>query len=237
MFSNSAELYDLIYSQFKDYREECGRIAALLERVHPGAKRLLDVGCGTGEHARLLAAEYGYEVDGMDLEPDFVRIAQVKHPDGQFHIADMTDFALPRQYDAVLCLFSSIGYVKTLDNVRRALTSFRKHLEPGGVAVVEPWFQPADWKPGSVYLHTVEAEGVKACRMSHSAARNGISVLDFQYLIGSADGIEHRQETHELGLFTTDELRACFADAGFDTIEHDPVGLVGRGLFSARSSE
>jgi signal transduction histidine kinase/CheY-like chemotaxis protein len=35
VFSNSAELYDLIYGRFKDYREECRRIAALLARVHP----------------------------------------------------------------------------------------------------------------------------------------------------------------------------------------------------------
>src|SRR5690606_29760185 len=104
---------------------------------------------------------------------------------GRFYVADMTEFALPRKYDVVLCLFSAIGYVRSLDNVRRALTSFRRHLEPGGVVIVEPWFQPADWQPGSVYLHTVEGEGVKVCRMSHAELRAGVSVLDFQYLIGS----------------------------------------------------
>jgi hypothetical protein len=61
-------------------------------------------------------------------------------------------------------------------------------------------------------------------------------VLEFQYLVGSDAGLEHRRELHELGLFTTDALRACFADTGFDRVDHDPVGLIGRGLFVARSS-
>jgi SAM-dependent methyltransferase len=234
VFSNSAELYDLIYGQFKDYAEESRRIAAVLARVQPRARLILDAGCGTGEHARRLAADHGYRVDGLDAEPEFVRRAQAKHPAGRIYRADMTDFALPDRYDAVLCLFSAIGYVRTLDNVRRTLANFRAHLAAGGVAIVEPWFQPADWHPGAVYQHAVEAEGVKVCRMSYSTVRDRLSVLEFHYLVGTASGIEHRQETHELGLFTTSEMRDCFTAAGFADVEHDPEGLTGRGLFTAR---
>ena len=237
MFSETAELYDLIYQQFKDYKEESKRIAALLERIHPGAKTVLDVACGTGEHARFLHSEHGLEVDGLDLEPAFVRVAQEKNPAGEFVCADMVDFDVKRRYDAVLCLFSSIGYVKTLQNVRRALSNFRRHLAPGGVVVLEPWFEPAQWRAGSVYLQTAEIEGVKVCRMSHSVVQENVSVLEFQYLIGRAAGIDHRKEEHRLGLFTTAEMRRCFSEAGLTVAEYDPVGLIGRGLFVARAAD
>jgi SAM-dependent methyltransferase len=236
MFSETAELYDLIYGQFKDYVGESRRIAALLEGVHPGARRLLDVACGTGEHARVLAAEHGYAVDGLDLEPELVRIARSKNPGGQFFCADMVDFQLERRYDAVLCLFSSIGYVKTLENVRRTLESFRRLLAPGGVVIVEPWFEPGQWRAGGVFVKTAEAEGIHVCRMSHSTVRDGASVLEFQYLIGRAGRIEHRREVHELGLFTAQEMQRCFAEAGLAVVEHDPEGLTGRGLFVARAA-
>ena len=129
MFSASAEYYDLIYSTFKDYSSEAALVAALLRQFNPHSRTVLDVACGTGEHARRLAA-LGFTVDGLDLDPAFVRIARQKHPAGHFVEADMSDFQLPDRYDAVLCLFSSIGYLKTLDRVARALACFRRHLRP-----------------------------------------------------------------------------------------------------------
>ncbi len=237
MFTESAELYDIVYGQFKDYGAEAGRIAELLGRLVPGARTVLDVGCGTGEHARLLAAEHGYAVDGLDIEPAFVRLAAAKNPGGRFVQGDMMSFDLGRRYDAVLCLFSSVAYVKTLENVERTLAGFRRHLAPGGVVVVEPWFEPEQWRVGSVYIHTGEAAGVKVCRMSHSTQRGSISVIEFHYLIGRESGITHTTETHELGLFTGAELEGAIEGAGLRLVEHDTAGLDGRGLYIARAPE
>ena len=94
MFSASAEFYDLIYSTFKDYRAEGEQIARLLRGLNPACESVLDVGCGTGEHARLLAAQ-GFRVDGLDLDPAFVQIARHKHPAGRFFEGDMCAFSLP----------------------------------------------------------------------------------------------------------------------------------------------
>ncbi len=234
MFSESAELYDLIYSQFKDYEGEAERIAGLIRQLHPGARRLLDVACGTGEHARLLSERHGFQVDGIDLEPAMVRLAAAKVPAGDFRVADMIAFDLERSYDAVLCLFSSIGYVRTLPNVERALASFRRHLAPGGVMVVEPWFAPGVLEPGRVSVNTAEAAGVQVCRMGHTQVEGRMSRLRLDYLIGRPDGIRHAGEVHELGLFTPEEMQACFRAAGL-TVDYDAVGLTGRGLYVARA--
>src|SRR3954468_6666286 len=59
-----------------------------------------------------------------DLDPAFVRLAQQKLQKGTVYHADMTSFDVQRRYDVVLCLFSSIGYVRTLANVERALIRF-----------------------------------------------------------------------------------------------------------------
>jgi len=232
MFSASAEFYDRIYSTFKDYAGEATQIASLVRRINPQCQTVLDVACGTGEHARLLAAQ-GFVVDGLDLDPAFVRIAEQKHPAGRFVEADMSEFRLSRRYDAVLCLFSSIGYLQTLDRVTRALRCFREHMAPGGVIVIEPWFAPGVLDPDRVSRHTGEANGVRVSRVSRVEIEGRVSRLRFEYEITDGTGTRHMSEVHELGLFTTAELLRTFQDAGLDA-EFDPQGLTDRGLYVAR---
>lgn len=232
MFTASAEFYDLIYSTFKDYPREATEIATLLRRLTPQCETILDVACGTGEHARLLAG-HGFVVDGVDLDPAFVRIAKQKHPAGRFFEADMSDFHLSHQYDAVLCLFSSIGYLRTLDRVARALTCFREHLKPGGVIAIEPWFPPGVLDTTRVARHAGEANGVRVARASRIEVEGRLSRLLFDYEITDDTGTRYAREVHELGLFTTAEWMQTFRDAGLDA-DHDPKGLCDRGLFVAR---
>jgi SAM-dependent methyltransferase len=236
VFSETPELYDAIYGAFKDYDAEAAQVARLLNEIAPGACRLLDVGCGTGEHARRLHEVHGFTVAGLDIEPTFVEIARRKLPSAEFRQGDMADFDLGVPFDAVLCLFSSIGYLTDLSRVERAARCFLRHLVPGGVAVVEPWFPPAAWHPGRVYVHTADTETGRIVRMSHSSVEGRISRIEFHYLIGSGSGIEHRIERHELGLFTSGELVDAFGRAGFASVDHDPEGLTGRGLLVARAA-
>ncbi len=236
MFSASADLYDLVYSGFKDYAAEATELATTILRAHPRARTVLDVACGTGEHARLLTEDHGFVVDGLDLDPAFVRIARDKLPNGSVYEADMTWFELAPRYDVILCLFSAIGYVRTLENVTRTLERFRAHLARGGIVVLEPWFAPGVLDTGRTFMKTAEAPGVSVCRMGRTTIEGRISRLHFEYLIGRPGGIERATEIHELGLFTTGEMMDCFRRAGMHA-EHDPKGPYGRGLFLARGPD
>jgi len=232
MFDASAEYYDLLYSTFKDYAAETAAVAALLRRLNPACRTVLDVACGTGEHAKRLAAD-GFEVDGLDLSPAFITIAQAKHPTARFFVADMADFHVQQRYDAVVCLFSSIGYAKTLDRVVAALQCFGEHLIRGGVIVVEPWFPPGVLDTTRVFRNSAEAGGVRIDRIAHNEIHGRISRLHFDYDITDRTGTRHVSEVHELGLFSTTEMLDAFRQAGLDVV-HDPEGLTGRGLFVAR---
>ena len=233
MFDLSARYYDLIYS-FKNYAREAEMIRSLVVRFAPNARTILDVACGTGEHDRFLKTDY--LIDGVDLNSTLLEIARKKNPEGSYSIGDMRNFDLGRTYDSIICLFSAIGSMKTPEALESTLRSFRRHLLIGGIALVEPWLSPDQWKPGAIQLLTARDERYTVCRMAQGGwASSRVSTLNFHYLVGSEAGIEHFTETEELGLFTRDEMKQAFEAAGF-AVKFDHEGLIGRGLYIAEAA-
>lgn len=230
MFTRSERFYDAVYAH-KDYRAEAARLHTLIEERVPAAATLLDVACGTGKHLAELVQ--WYSVEGIDLDPEMLAIARTRLGDVPLHSADMTAFDLGRRFDAVTCLFSSIGYAGTFEKVQQAIAAMARHLEPLGVLVVEPWFSPDAWKPGRPHMLTVDEPDLKIARMSRTGRRGDVSTLEFTYVVGTADGVDVFTEDHEAVLLTDDEYRTAFAAAGI-AVEHDENGLMGRGLYLGR---
>jgi len=227
VFTRSARFYDAIYS-FKDYAKETARIDALIRERRSQARTLLDIACGTGLHLKYL--QELYEVEGLDLDPELLKLARERLGDVPLHEGDMRDFDLGHRFDAVTCLFSSIGYMKTERELGEALGAMARHLEPGGVLLVEPWLTPEAYRTphlGSVF---VDEDELAIARMNVAEHGDGTSVIVFHYLVGTIEGIERFEERHELGLFTHEQYLAAFRKAGL-AVEHDEEGLMGRGLY------
>jgi SAM-dependent methyltransferase len=232
VFSRSARIYDAIYASIRDYPREAAQLDELIQARRPAARSLLDVACGTAAHLEHLVGRY--EVEGLDLEPEMLAVARERLPEVRFIEADMASFDLGRRFDAVVCMFSSIGYVRTEKRLRSAIASMARHLESDGVLIVEPWARPENWQDGRLAAVFVDEPELKIARMNVSASRGTTSIVDFNYLMATPDGIEHFTELHELGLFTVDQHLAAFSAAGLDA-EHDPEGPMGRGLYVAVS--
>ena len=229
MYIRSARIYDAIYGGL-DYSGSARRVDEHIQRLAPGARDLLDVGCGTGRHLERLREHYA--VEGLDLNDELLTMARRRLPGVPLHTADMTEAELGRRFDVVICLFSAIAYVRTADRLRAAVARIAGHLRPGGVALVEPWFTPQTYWPGHLVANFHDEPDLRVAWMYVHDRRDELSVLDIQFLVGRPEGIKHFSERHELGLFTDAQYRAAFTDAGL-RVEHDPEGLWGRGLYLA----
>lgn len=231
MFDKSAELYDLFY-EWKDYRAEADRIRKLVLERQPSASSFLDVACGTGSH--LIHLQEWFAAEGLDVDEGLLAVARTKLPETLLHRADMQDFDLGRTFDVVTCLFSSIGYVESVAGLEGAIGSMARHVASGGLLLVEPWLTPDTFDPSDLgRLIHVERPGLQAVRMNGSRVEGATSVLDFHYLVARPGSVEHLTETHVLGLFTDEEMRASLERAGLD-VEHDREGPLGRGLWIGR---
>jgi ubiquinone/menaquinone biosynthesis C-methylase UbiE len=231
VYSKTARYYNKLYAG-KDYAGEVKRLISLLG-VEPGENRmtLLDVACGTGLHIEHLIGLF--HVEGLDICLELLDVARERIPDVIFHQGDMTDFALGRQFDIVTCLFSSIGYVRTIDRLKDAVRCMAAHLKPRGALVIEPWFTRENWRPNTVHGMYIDEPELKIARISTSYVRGGLSVFDLHHLIGTPETTEHVVEHHEMGLFEIEETTAVMEEAGL-TVTFDGEGLTGRGLFIGR---
>jgi dTDP-3-amino-3,4,6-trideoxy-alpha-D-glucopyranose N,N-dimethyltransferase len=228
MYTKSAAFYDAIYS-FKKYPTEAAQLHSIISqhKRSPG-NRLLDVACGTGMHMQALRA-LGYDTTGVDLEEELLAIARGKNPGVSFHHGDMIDFDLGATFDVVTCLFSAIGYVKTVDLMKRATANMARHVAPGGVLIVEPWFPPG-FPLEALGQLSVDLPDLKLARIVSTQIIGTSYIAHFHYLIGQPGGVDYLTERHELGLFSNQEHRDAFESAGLKTT-HDPKGLIGRGLW------
>jgi ubiquinone/menaquinone biosynthesis C-methylase UbiE len=229
VFQRSAAFYDALYS-FLDYGGAVRELRATLDREAPRATRLLDVACGTGRHLELLRNRY--EVEGLDINPTMLEVARERCPGVPFHEADMAEFSLEGSFDVVMCLFSSIGYVRTEARLRDAVGCMSRHLAPGGLLLIEPWFTPEQYWTGTITANHVDQPDLKITWMYTSEREGAVSVLDIHYMVGRQAGIETFRERHEVGLFTEQQHLDAFGNAGLEA-RHETGGPSGRGLYLA----
>ena len=231
-YSKLARIYDALYG-FKNYEAEAKRLHEIIadKKTSPG-NALLDVACGTGTHLSFLRKYY--QVEGVDFTPEMLEVARTRHPEIRFHQGDMRTFDLGCRFDVVTCLFSSIGYMPSPEDLRAATINMARHLTPGGVLIIEPWLTEETWQPGAVHPLWVDKPELKIARMSKSFTRGRVSVSEWHLLIGTRDDIEYLQQTHELFLFSNAEYIEAFDAAGLDT-NYDEKGLMNRGLFIGTS--
>lgn len=146
--SSYADAYDFLYRD-KDYAAECDLIERLFKTYGNGEIRsVLDLGCGTGNHALPLAGR-GYEVVGVDRSADMLAHARRKAAnsttDGRvsFWQEDIRTVDLQRNFDATLMMFAILGYQVGNTDVLSALRGARRRLRPGGLFLFDVWYGPA----------------------------------------------------------------------------------------------
>ena len=216
------ELFDELYLQTYaghepgDPREEA-LAAAALAGVEPPAD-VLDAPCGYGRHSRVLAAE-GYRVTGTDRSAVLLAEARRRNPEGDWpRWVEADHRELPFEddsFDAVLNLFSSLGYRGEAGD-RATLAEFRRVLRPGGTLVIETQhrdrvmsiFQSTGWEE--------LADG--ALRLEARRFDAAAGEIETDHVLVTGDGRRHAI-TYRLRVYTATELVKLLREAGFDQVD------------------
>src|SRR5438093_6614101 len=112
--------------------------AVLGSGLFASGARVLDVGCGSGLFAQLIAAR-GCEVAGLDASEPLLAIARRRSPTAPFHHGDLEALPFPDEHFDIVTGMNSFQYAT---DPRHALAQARRVTKRGGHVIVAVWGLP-----------------------------------------------------------------------------------------------
>jgi SAM-dependent methyltransferase len=217
-----ADAYDALYAD-KDYEAECDLIESLAAQHGRGSDTILDLGCGTGRHAVILAGR-GREVTGVDLSAEMLKIARRRADEAgvsglDLQTGDVRTFRIDRRYDVALLMFAVLGYQLADEDVASTLETAALHLRPGGVLILDVWHGPAVEALGPTVRTKLVPHGQRVIRRrAHGKLDPATRTCLVSYTI--EDLVDDRvvrtdREQHRMRYFFQDELAEMASRAGF----------------------
>ena len=135
-YDGLAPAYDF-FTAGHDHAAWSGILEELALREGLSGRRLLDVGCGTG-NALAPMLERGYDAVGVDASPGMLDVARRKlGGDVDLVVADMRSLPALGEFDLVWSVADAVNYLLSEDELVGAFESFRRNLAPGGVVVFD----------------------------------------------------------------------------------------------------
>lgn len=227
VFGSYAKFYDALYRE-KDYTGEVDYLERIFKKyaVKP-VQTILDLGCGSGGHA-LLLAERGYQVTGVDRSAQMLAAARQKTrgTNPQFMESDLTTIALVEDFDAVISMFAVMSYITDNHDLLRAFQTIGKHVRPGGLFFFDAWFGPAvlSEHPSDRYK-IIENGAERIIRFAHPQMDVLSHTVTVNYKVMHLAGtqlIEELDESHPMRFFFPREVEQYLQACGFALLSMHP---------------
>jgi SAM-dependent methyltransferase len=213
VFNAYAAYYDLLYTD-KDYLKEAEYVHELIKQHTNTANTILDLGCGTGKHAKHFA-ELGYSVVGVDKSAAMIDIAKEQFESDRikFFEGDIRTFRGDASFDAVVSLFHVVSYLVNDADLQQTFEAVSLHLEKSGVFIFDCWYGPGVLNdPPFVSTKRMEDQAIEVERVATPKVFNENNVVHVDYSVNirqkETGDVHAIQEHHAMRYLFIDEVKA-----------------------------
>lgn len=229
--------YDCLYHD-KDYREECDFLERIFSRHKLKVLNILDLGCGTGSHA-LILAQRGYAIVGVDKSKHMLGCAKEKAKASgsriRFVNGDISSIRLKERFDVIIAMFGVINYQLSKTALKNTFKTASAHLVPGGIFIFDCWNGNAvlSQRPRACIKEVRKNKKDKIIRLTLPAINAGSRTVDvrFKLLTVHKDRISREtNETHSVRFLFSREIRDLLKEAGFSKADISPFLKQGTAL-------
>lgn len=217
-FSKIAPYYDTIM-EFINYKGWGDYVIEIFHKFKKKPKIILDLACGTGTPSIILAKK-GYKIIGLDNSREMLKVMKEKAKGYDITIlyADMRNFKLPSSVDSTICLFDSLNYLLTNEELTDTFNSVYNNLKRNGLFIFDMNTIVGLATYWGNHTFTREAKNVYSIWKTSYDREKNISTL---YLtLFAKEGKEHKriEEIHKERGYKISEIASCLKSAGFEKI-------------------
>jgi SAM-dependent methyltransferase len=220
VFADYGRYYGLLYRD-KDYIGEVNYIHSLLSLYGVTKGELLEFGCGTGKHGRLLA-DLGYSIYGVERSAEMVD--QAFAVDGfECHQGDICTIDLNRSFDAVLSLFHVISYQTSNADLLAVFARASEHLKSNGLFIFDFWYSPAVYAQKPLpRIKRINDSELEIIRIAEPISHPESNCVDVCYTVIDRNLVNNQtrtsMETHSMRHLSLPEIDLLAGFNGFERI-------------------
>lgn len=224
-FQDYSKYYDLLYKD-KNYKEESNYVLQKLKSINPNVHSVLELGCGSGNHAQYLCSN-GLVVTGIERSEDMIAEALKKNITDFSPIhGDISNYKVEKKFDAAISLFHVISYLNNNEDLISCFKNTYDHLNSGGIFLFDIWYTPAvlTQRP-ETRVRKLEDESVRITRIAQSTLNHELNVVNvnFEVIIENkkSNTISTLQENHPMRHFSANEIDLLAKLTGFEVLEKE----------------
>jgi SAM-dependent methyltransferase len=209
-----------IISPPEDYIEETEFFSRIIkEMASIDVRTLLHLGCGGGRSDYTFKKHF--DVTGVDLSEDMLRLARKLNPGTEYILGDMRSLRLGRTFDSIAAL-DSVNYMKTEGELSQLFQTAYAHLNPGGVFITFAEESFERFKQNRI-LSSTNAQGDTQVTFIESSfdpnPNDSHFEMTFIFLVRKKGNLEIHTDSHIWGLFRMDTWRGLLQKTGFQIRE------------------
>jgi len=221
LYSDMTRVCHLFYVQYFPHQKIADKLERLLKKR--GANTILFIG-GLAYVAKKLKQK-NYDVTLLEYTPEMLKEAKAILGGSKFVLGDMRDLKVGKKFDAVVAMGRSFTYMASDQEALAALGSFERHLNPGGVVIMDN-YETGLMERGAYFNGTIKTglDGVEVRRISTiklQRKRPSLYLWDCVYELREQDGIQRFEDKgHGLRSFSKSEIEKLIAKSGLVFVAH-----------------
>ncbi|MFB6086554.1 MAG: class I SAM-dependent methyltransferase [Halodesulfurarchaeum sp.] len=216
LYTEHPGLYDAIQADW-DYDRDVAFVLDRMNRHGVNGRRLLEVGCGTGEHTCRFDAA-GFEVTAVDTYEGMLNRARKKCDVAYRHDA-LPELSVGGTYDTIVAIRGVINHLQP-DELEPSIGTLATRLAGDGLLVFDNSPLPPSGNDPALDVGST-GEG-RYVRVAHHAPTDS-GTLDWQAVTFTTDG-ECFLDTREMTPFADETIASTLEHHGFTVETHDGYG-------------